>query len=70
MQKQLEACLKTGPMFPKIKPVYTNIIIFDLIPSLSTDSFINRLINTAFHASAFGKIKFALCQRIWTSVNP
>jgi len=53
--RQLEACLKNRAYVSKIKPVYTNIIIFDLIPSLSTDSFINQLNKYGIHASAFGK---------------
>lgn len=53
--KKIGTCLINLAYVVKIKPVCTNIIIFDLIPSLSTENFINQLNLHGIHASAFGK---------------
>jgi threonine aldolase len=53
--KRIESCLKELPYIESIKPVQTNIIIFDLIATLSPESFIRQLNANGIHASAFGK---------------
>ncbi|MGB5025601.1 MAG: GntG family PLP-dependent aldolase [Saprospiraceae bacterium] len=53
--KQIESCLLNLTYVTKVKPVYTNIIIFDLIPTMTPDDFINQLNQYGINASAFGK---------------
>lgn len=53
--KQIESCLLNLAYVTKVKPVYTNIVIFDLIPTLTPDDFINQLNQYGVNASAFGK---------------
>ncbi len=53
--KKIESCLKNLAFVESIKKVYTNIVIFDLVPSLSTEVFIQTLNQNGIHASAFGK---------------
>lgn len=53
--KLIEACLIKQNYVAKIKPVHTNIIIFDLIPSMTPEEFIKQLNQYGINASAFGK---------------
>ncbi len=53
--KQIESVLKTLQYVSAIKPVSTNIVIFDLVNSFSTQSFLSQLNHHGIHASAFGK---------------
>ncbi len=53
--KIIAECLAKRPYVMSIKPVETNIIIFDLIPEISTEKFIAELNKNEIHASAFGK---------------
>ncbi len=53
--KRIETILKQTNYVSSIKPVQTNILIFDLIEELKTESFIRQLNENGIHASAFGK---------------
>ncbi len=53
--KLIAECLSKKAFVHTIKPVETNIIIFELIPECSTALFINELNKNEIQASAFGK---------------
>jgi threonine aldolase len=52
--RQLAACLQTLPFVAEIKPVKTNIVIFDLQPQLNVADFLLQLKAKGILASGFG----------------
>jgi threonine aldolase len=46
--------LNNLPFVKKLKPVYTNIVIFELTDNITTDPFLNKLSEKGIRASAFG----------------
>lgn len=53
--KRIESTLLECPYVASVKPVFTNIIIFSLQPSILADAFVNLLKSKGILSSAFGK---------------
>ena len=52
--KKLEACLVEQDYVKKVKPVHTNIVIFDLRPDITAQRFLKELEKHRISAVAFG----------------
>lgn len=52
--KSIGAVIATLPYVKSVKPVHTNIVIFELDDSISTDMYLSKLKDNGIRASAFG----------------